>query len=67
MHLEQLGYCNNDKSRPNGISYWSFFTPEERSWIEFNPKCAGYTPLVEMNQAIIAWSFRQLGYGQGTY
>ena len=42
-----------------GIFNWSFFTPEERSWIRFNPAGLGYTPLVEVNQALIAWSFRQ--------
>ena len=26
-----------------------------------------YTPLVEVNQAIFAWSFRQVGSGQATY
>ena len=40
----------------SGILEWSFFTPEERSWIRFNPAGLGYTPLVEVNQALIAWS-----------
>ena len=43
----------------SGIFKWSFFTPEERSRIGFNPAGLGYTPLVEVNQALIAWSFRQ--------
>ena len=34
---------------------------------ELNPASFKYTPLVEVNQALFAWSFRQLGYGQGTY
>ena len=38
---------------------WSFFTPEERYWIRFNSASLGYTPLVEVNQALYAWSFRQ--------
>ena len=37
---------------------WAIFCPEERSW-DFAQ--LGYTPLVEVNQAVIAWSFRQTG------
>ena len=39
---------------------WAIICPEERSWAMGQH---GYTPLVEVNQAVIAWSYRQTLFG----